>query len=164
MKISKGLFYLLGAVVAIMIGALLSLAGTGGEAQATPPSDTYYKVNYQAELDLYPRYFEGGIGHTGTTAESLTSPTVTFAVVSNEYRAVLNSDANQTGIYPTGGYLGQLIVIESGAGSNTMRFDDGTSMTLGGNITLTEGQGDILALRCMSADGDEWRREWSADN
>lgn len=166
MKISKGLFYLLGAVVAIMIGALLSLAGTGGEAQATPPSDTYYKVNYQAELDLYPRYFEGGIGKTGYTDVSLTSPSTTIAVTQNMHRVRVSADANLTGISITGGYLGQLIQLESGAvGSNTVRVDDGeSSMTIGSDFTLTESQGDVIGLRCNDPDGDGWQREYSADN
>ncbi len=86
---------------------------------------------------------------------SLTSPTVTFSAAGKS-RILLNSDANQTGFHPTGGVLGQEIVIFAGSGSNTMRFDDGTSMTLGGNLTMTEGQVDRIWLRCTSADGDEW--------
>jgi hypothetical protein len=96
-------------------------------------------------------------------AASLTSPTVTFNA-GNASVATLNSDANATGIYPTNGKVWQTVLIKSGAGSNTMRFDDGTSMTLGGNITLTEGQNDILTLVCTSADGDEWAAVSAHDN
>lgn len=89
------------------------------------------------------------------TDVSLSSPTKTWTAASSSW-FVLNSDANQTGHYPTGGSLGQVIWIRSGTGSNTMRFDDGTSLTLGANKTLTEGQGDTLGLVCVSSDGDEW--------
>jgi len=98
------------------------------------------------------------------TAVSVTSPTVTFDA-SEKFRITLASDANQTGFYPTGGELNQVLLIESyGTGSNTMRFDDGTSMTIGANATLTESQGDVLCLICTSADGDEWRELFLADN
>ena len=90
------------------------------------------------------------------SAVSLTSPTVTMSAA-NRNLIVLNSDANQTGHVVTGGTLNQVLLIRMGAGSNTARFDDdGTSMALGGNLTLTEGQGDVLGLLCTSADGDEW--------
>ena len=97
------------------------------------------------------------------TAASLTSPTVAFSVT-GAYRVKLNSDGNQTGHYPTGGALNQVIQIESGTGSNTMRFDDGTSMAIGANITLTEGQYDVLTLLCISADGDDWVAISAHDN
>ena len=86
---------------------------------------------------------------------SLTSPTVIWSAA-NKGLVTLNSDSNQTGIYPTGGALYQVVTIVSGAGSNTMQFDDGTSMTIGANVTLTEAQNDALTLMCVSSDGDEW--------
>ena len=91
---------------------------------------------------------------------SLTSPTVTFSA-KNLGMIVLKPNASLTGIYPTGGTLGQVITILSyPSGSYTMRFDDGTSMSLGGsNITLTESSDDCLSLVCTSTDtdGNEWR-------
>lgn len=98
------------------------------------------------------------------SAASLTSPTTTWAVSNDDCLITLNSDANQTGIYPTGGTLRQVLIIKSGSGSNTMRFDDATSMSLGSNITLTEAQNDVLTLMCVSSDGDEWIRLSNADN
>lgn len=85
---------------------------------------------------------------------SLTSPTVTFNA--NSYKMfeviTLTSDANQTAFHPVGGTAGQTLIFLTGAGSNTIGVtDDATSMTIGGNITLTEGQGDVLALRCVAA-------------
>lgn len=98
-----------------------------------------------------------------SAAVSLTSPTVTFSAA-NRTLVTLSSDANQTGVRPTGGTLGQVLIIKTGAGSNTMRFDDGTSMTVGSNRTITEGHIDILTLLCTSADGDEWALVAFGDN
>lgn len=81
-----------------------------------------------------------------SSSVALTSPTVTWAVPSNARLVSLTADANLTGIYPTGGSTGQVITVISGAGSNTMRFDDGANTILGANVTLTEGQSDILTL------------------
>ena len=93
---------------------------------------------------------------------SLTSPTATFSVngLSN---ITLNSDANMTALLPTGAVSGQMITLIAGAGSNTMQFDDGTSVTCGGNIVLTEGQGDVLTLLCTTAP-NAWIRLSSVDN
>lgn len=104
-----------------------------------------------------------GVQIATPTAVSLTSPTLTFDVSETSFVS-LQTDANQTGVYPTGGALHQVVTIQSGAGSNTARFDDGTSMTIGANFTLTEGQGDFITLKCVSADGDEWTEVSSADN
>lgn len=98
-----------------------------------------------------------------SAAATLTSPTVTFSAA-NRTLVTLTSDANLTGCYPTGGTLGQVLVIKTGTGSNTMRFDDGTSMTVGSNRTITEGQIDILTLLCVSSDGDEWALQAFGDN
>lgn len=108
----------------------------------------------------------GGIYMTGITqktavALNMTSPTATFSVVGRSV-VTLTADANLTGVVPTGGVAGQEVTIISGAGSNTMRFDDGASMNLGGNITLTEAQFDVLTLR--SIDGTNWVRLSNADN
>ena len=102
-----------------------------------------------------------GIHITVSDAVGITSPTVTFSAGGKD-RIDLTTDASQTGIYPTGGTLGQEIIVYGTSDSNTLRFDDGTSMTIGGNITL--GIGDTLGLRCVSADGDEWLRNFSSDN
>ncbi len=91
---------------------------------------------------------------------SLTSPTTSFSAA-GKYLVTLTSDANQTGITVTGGDTGQLLTIVSGAGSNTMRFDDNaTTLALGGNITLTEGQSDVLTLLCT--DGTSGHNTWAA--
>lgn len=96
-------------------------------------------------------------------AVSLTSPTVTFSADGLGY-IVLNSDANQTGVNPIGGFAGQVIVVVGGAGSNTMQFDDnGTTLSLGGNIVVTEGTGDALTLLCVTAPGN-WTRIAEAQN
>lgn len=103
---------------------------------------------------------------------SVTTPTVAFAVpTAGANYLVLNTDTNQTGCYLTGTAVaeGQVILLRSGAGSNTMRFDDnGTTLALGANITLTEGQDDMLALICTAVQGTNSRpafaRLHSSDN
>lgn len=93
---------------------------------------------------------------------SLTSPTTTFSITGKNY-ITLTSDANQTGVRPTGGTTGQVVTIRSGSGSNTMRFDDNaTTLSLGGNITLTEGQDDVLSL--VVTGSGTYARLFSSDN
>lgn len=85
-------------------------------------------------------------------AVSLTSPTTTISLVGRGY-IELNSDANVTGVTFTNGSVGQVVIIVTGAGSNTIRFDDnGVDLALGGNITLTEGQADSLTIICTATD------------
>ena len=97
------------------------------------------------------------------TAIEITSGATTMSVAEATL-VTLSSPINMTGFIPSGGALGQVLILKAGAGGNTIRLDDGTSMTLGGNITLTEGQGDVIGLLCTSADGDEWIRLFNVDN
>lgn len=97
------------------------------------------------------------------TAIEITSGATTMSVA-DATLVTLSSPINMTGFIPSGGALGQVLILKAGAGGNTIRLDDGTSMTLGGNITLTEGQGDVIGLLCTSADGDEWIRLFNVDN
>ena len=97
------------------------------------------------------------------SSASLVSPAVTFSAAGKGL-IVLTANANLTGVYPTGGKKGQIITIRSGAGANTMRFDNGTSMSLGNDITLTEGENDYLTLQCTNDDGDEWAAVSAHDN
>jgi hypothetical protein len=89
------------------------------------------------------------------TAVEITSPSQTFSAAGTSF-VVLTADENTTGITITGGALWQRLLILSGAGSNTMRFDDATSMSLGADKTLTEAQNDLMELLCLTPDGDEW--------
>jgi hypothetical protein len=92
-----------------------------------------------------------GITYTAA-AVSLTSPSVAVDLASKSV-ITLNSDANQTGITLSNGVVGNFYTFIMGAGSNTVRFDDdGLNMALGGNITLTEGEADILVLYCYATD------------
>lgn len=110
------------------------------------------------------------INHTAVNL-AVTSPTVSFDINSRNY-VTINSNVNQTGLYPTGTSVavGDVVIIKSGtSGSSTMRFDDnGTTLALGGNITLTAGQDDILCLICTTAQGTNSRpcmaRLYSSDN
>jgi hypothetical protein len=89
-------------------------------------------------------------------AVALTTPTTSFAAA-NKHFITLTADVNMTGVTITGGTVGQTITIVTGAGSNTIRFDDNAStLSLGANITVTEGQQDSLSLVCT---GD---RTWAA--
>ena len=100
----------------------------------------------------------------GYSAVSLTSPAVTFSVADKYPIIVLTADANLTAVRPTGGELYQEIIIMSGAGSNTIRFDDGANTALGANFTVTEGQGDVLKLLCTNASGNVWSKSGGNDN
>jgi hypothetical protein len=103
---------------------------------------------------------EGTINTSGTTlltaqTVTLTTGTTTIPVLGKTL-VTLNSNANLTGVTLTSGTVGQYVVIVTGSGSNTVRFDDsGTTMALGGNITLTEGQSDAIGLLCTAA------RQWA---
>ncbi len=105
----------------------------------------------------------GSLVTMAPTAVTLTSPTVTFSAL-NMREISLTSDANLTGLLVTGGVLNQVVTIISGAGSNTMQFDDATSMVIGGNIVLTEAQEDALTLQCIDAGGTAWRGLSAHDN
>ena len=105
---------------------------------------------------------------TARYSASITSPTTTFSVLKATTDQLswitLNSDQNITGCYPTDGVEGQVIFLVTGAGSNTIRFDDSAaSMTIGGNVTVTEAQNDVLVLMCTKAP-DEWTCLWAHDN
>lgn len=87
----------------------------------------------------------------GTT--SLTSPSVAVDLAGVTWMEI-TSDANQTGLTLSNGVVGQVYLITTGAGSNTIQFDDdGLNLALGGNIVLTEGQADSIILLCY-ATGD----------
>ena len=96
-------------------------------------------------------------------AVSVSSPTVTFSAANRRY-VTLNSDANTTGWNVSGGTVGQVLTIISGSGSNTMQFDDATSMVIGANITLTETQSDVLTIICIGGDGTVWAGLSAHDN
>ena len=127
----------------------------------TLANDALY-VEGEAEFDSTVR-FDAGFAHIRASREvEITSNTL--AVMPTDDLIVLTSDANVTGVTLTGGALNQVVTIITGDGSNTIRFDDGADMVVGSNMTLTEGQGDVLTLMCTSADGDEWVRLSNADN
>ena len=111
--------------------------------------------------------YGGKVAQAGETlftakAVSLTSPTVNFRVSGATY-ITLTADANLTGVYPTCAEAGQVITIVTGDGSNTIRLDDSAaSMTIGSNITLTEGQYDSVTLLALGE--DEWTCIAAHDN
>lgn len=125
----------------------------------TVPTESSTHAGWEMQSGAYGYWGSGAVEYRASgsnevwvsTAVSLTSPTVTFDATNKRFIS-LTSDANLTGIHPVNGTTGQVISIVSGAGSNTMRFDDdATSMTIGGNVTLTEAQNDVLALVCIAA-------------
>lgn len=147
--------------IAIFNCADLTVAETTTMTGAVTMASTLAVTGAQTNSAVLTR---AGLIQTATAA-SLTSPGVTFAVTSATDLISLTSDANQTAIVLTGGSLNQIVMIVSGAGSNTMQFDDNaTSMVIGGNITLTEGQNDVLTLRCLDTEGVSWARVSNGDN
>lgn len=99
-----------------------------------------------------------------SSSVSLTSPSVEIDA-SGKRLIVLTSDANQTGAWLSGGVVGQVVTVVTGSGSNTVRFDDGTSVVAGGNITVTEGQRDVIELLCVDGTyGSIWVVTGAHDN
>lgn len=86
-------------------------------------------------------------------AVSLTSPANTFTATGKK-NITLTTDAAITTITITGAAIGQEIMIRGTSDSNTGHFDDGSSFTLAGDMTL--GAGDTLSLVCTTVDGDEY--------
>lgn len=145
-------------MIALFLFVVLALASpliaqTAGKYYRTESRNTRYTG------DLY---IGAEVGRA-FSAVSLTSPTVTFSVDGMNL-ITLNSDANQTAAYPTGGELGQVITIVTGSGSNTIRFDDGAKTNVGSNLTVTEGQGDVVTFLCTDAAGDVWVKINGSDN
>lgn len=105
--------------------------------------------------------FESTIIHTPQEHE-ITSPTLTIDVTGLNF-IILNSDENTTGVTLTNGTVGQVVTFVTGAGSHTIRFDDDSStMSLGGNITLTESETDSLTLFNYAT--RQWARLANKDN
>lgn len=87
------------------------------------------------------------------TDVALTSPTVTFSAT-GLYYINLSANANLTNIYPLNGTAGQVLRIHAanGAGTNTMGFvDNASTMSLGTNRSLTEGNNSFIELVCHTA-------------
>jgi len=148
-----GLQWVIGGDLDVESGGDIALA-SGGSIEAASGSDI--SVAYGGKV--------AQAGETLFTAKavSLTSPTVNFGVSGATY-ITLTADANLTGVYPTGAEAGQVITIVTGDGSNTIRLDDSAaSMTIGGNITLTEGQFDSITLLALG--NDEWTCIAAHDN
>lgn len=93
-----------------------------------------------------------GVDYFKATADAveITSPSLVIDA-SDKGLIVLTSDESITGVTLSGGELYQVVTLVTGAGSNTIRFDDATSLTCGGNITVTEGDSDALTVMCTDA-------------
>lgn len=97
------------------------------------------------------------------TAVEITSPSLVAAVGGAGY-VILTSDESITGASLSGGAINQVVILRTGAGSETIRFDDSGGMHLGANVTVTEGQNDVLAFVCINADGLQWAAMYAHDN
>ena len=90
--------------------------------------------------------------------------TDTLINVSGKNLVTVTATGNITGVRPVGGALGQVVVIKTGAGANTLRIDDGSYTNVGSNLTLTEGQGDVVTLLCTDATNQYWMKLSNSDN
>lgn len=151
MKKNLFLLFLIVAVLAVPVGLF---AQTAGKYYRTVNQNTRYTA------DLYLSNTTE-VGH-GMTSIALTSPTVTFSA-ENAHAITLTSNADLTGVYPIDGEVGQELLIMTGAGANTIRLDDGSKTNVGSNLTLTEGQGDVVKLLCITAP-DVWVKTSGSDN
>lgn len=138
-------------------------ATIGGDLAVTGAADVTGAATIGGAATITGVTTVGSVVYTSSTV-SLTSPTVVIDASLLTDNVIINADANLTGIYLTSGTLNQEVTFRSGAGSNTMQYDDGTSMSLGANITLTEGQNDFLTLVCIDSDGDGWAAKSAHDN
>lgn len=106
-------------------------------------------------------FTNSGIAVSPFDAVSLTSPTSTFTATTKK-NVTLTTDAAITTITITSAVIGQEIIIHGTSDSNTAHFDDASSFTLNGDMTL--GIGDTLSLICTNAAGDEWRELGRSNN
>lgn len=150
----------------LTLAAMVALAALAffGPAIWAQTAGKYYRTESRNTA------FRGDIWVSGTSEQAfawndvtVTSPTTAISV-DGKGAIRITTDANMTGYTLTGGENGQVVPITSGAGSNTIRFDDGSSYSLGANVTLTEGQHDVLVLQCVNDDGDEWMALYAHDN
>lgn len=124
---------------------------------------------YRGEAYTSPYRFTSRLEIAGLVnvaeAETLRVGNLTINVSSASSIIVLNSNANITGVTLVGGVENQIVELVTGTGANTIRLDDnGASLALGANITLTEGQYDVLTVRCYDEDNQFWRAVSAHDN
>lgn len=147
------------ALKILVIGVLVWLIAILAYALVEPRNvnrETDWKFNGVLESSGGFKISDGDYVLTAQEVE-ITSPSTTFSAA-GAYRIELTSDQNVTGVYPIGGVVDQVIIIEPGAGSNTIQFDNGTTTTLNGaNVILTEGTTDTLTLICIDASGPRWK-------
>ena len=127
---------------------------------ATPAPAQWYTGAYKSRI----AQLGAGMIYYVPQSVTLTTPATSFSALGKGL-IVLNTVGvyAPTGITVTGGTLGQIIFIVpavtgTGVGTDAMRFDDsGTTMALGANLTLTEGQTHQgIVLRCTDVDGKHW--------
>lgn len=147
------------ALKILVIGVLVWLIAILAYALVEPRNvnrETDWKFNGVLESSGGFKISDGDYVLTAQEVE-ITSPSTTFSAA-GAYRIELTSDQNVTGVYPVGGVVDQVIVIEPGAGSNTIQFDNGTTTVLNGaNVILTEGTTDTLTLICIDATTPRWK-------
>lgn len=123
-------------------------------------SGKFYKYVFDGNAVFqHDMFIAGSETWAPATGIAVTSPTVTVDISAYPDARMfsLTADENQTAYKISGGWLNRVITVTAGTGSNTLTFNDGTSMTLSGNIVLTEGGSpDYLHLICTTAEGDEW--------
>lgn len=141
-------------------------ANTGGDMKVDGNLFTSGSLVVQGGVSVTTSTGSANAGFIAVAANvALTTASAATAQFSatGQYYISLSTNANVTGVRPTNGTTGQQLIIRSanGQGTNTMRFDDNAStVSLGGNITLTEGNNDVLALVCTTG-GTGTRSQWA---
>lgn len=148
-------------VACLIVATLALLFGPAIWAQT---AGKYYRTQSTNTRFTGDVYMTAGAEQAFDFSDAAVTTATTTINVNGKHGILLTTDANVTGLSLVGGELDQVVVIRSGAGTHTMRFDDGASQSLGADVTLTEGQNDVLALQCLNAEGDEWYRLWNSDN
>ena len=141
--------------VLFLVGSF-AFAATAGKYWRTSNRNIYQKGDFAWASSCVQELEVGAV--------DITTPTLTYDFTGLG-AATITHDSDVTGASIIGGVENQVVYVFSGAGTNTIQFDDSaTTMILGGDVTITEGQNDCLILRCVNSNGKVWQKIGGNDN
>ena len=144
------------AMVLLMIVAAVLLAASGvlaaSESGHAPGSNYMAQGGADWEVGGQLDVQSTGMLILNRADVAVTTAAPTFSALNKTY-VYLSSNGNTTGVRPIYGTPGQVLIIRAAYnGTATLRFDDNaSSMSLGANVTLTEGNNSCMTLVCTTA-------------